>query len=245
MSRFFIDNNQIFGDTIRITQISDVNHLKNVLRAKPGEIVDISDKGDWEYKTEIISISQGVVELRILDKQRCAREPELKAILYQGIPKGNKFETVVQKCVELGIYKIIPVICSRTIAGRQKDSLGKIDRLRRISGETVKQCRRGVIPVIEEPMDFKQAVVSMKAYDVSFFPHEEEEHYTIKLFLRGLEEKPKSVAFMIGPEGGFSDEEASFLIENAIKAVSLGKTILRTETAAPATLAMIMYELEL
>ena len=240
-----MDNNHILGHRILITQKTDVNHLKNVLRLKSGDRVDISDKHDWEYKAEIISINQNTVELRILDKQRFAREPELKVVLYQGVPKGNKLETLVQKCVELGIYRIIPVICSRSLTDRQKDSWNKTDRLRRIAGEAVKQCRRGVIPVIDAPLDFNEAVISMKEWDLSFFPHENEEKRSIKSFLRNLDRKPKSVAFMIGPEGGFSDEEAAALIDNEIYAVSLGRTVLRSETAAPAALAMVMYELEL
>jgi 16S rRNA (uracil1498-N3)-methyltransferase len=245
MSRFFVNNSQITGNRILLTDKTDIYHLKNVLRARIGEQVDVSDKSEWEYKAGIVSISQDGIELCILDKQRFAHEPELKAILYQGIPKNNKLEILTQKCIELGIYRVIPVICSRSISDRQKGSLNKTERLRKIAAEAVKQCRRGIVPEIDDPMGFNEAVASMKTWDAAFFSHENEELCTIKSFLRSLELKPNTLAFMIGPEGGFSDDEATMLVDNGIQAVSLGRTILRTETAAPAALAMVMYELEL
>jgi 16S rRNA (uracil1498-N3)-methyltransferase len=252
MSRFFVDATQIDGSNIHITNKSDVNHLKNVLRAAIGEEIDVSDSKCWEYTAIVDELRHDRVSLKIVDKRRFAREPSLRVALYQGIPKSGKMEDIVRKCVELGVNRIVPVHCARSVAGKGDGYDEKLKRLKRVAEEAVKQCGRGIIPELGRPLAFHPAAVEMAGHSLSFFPYENEEMTTIKDFLRrsdGAAGTPsgegRDAAFMVGPEGGFADDEAAFLVSLGCVPVSLGRTVLRTETAAPATLAMLMYELEL
>jgi 16S rRNA (uracil1498-N3)-methyltransferase len=156
-------------------------------------------------------------------------------------------EFIIQKSLELGVYSIVPVFTARTVVSPGVDFAKKIIRWQKVAVEAVKQCRRGIIPEIEKDVSFSEMVEIIKAgkFDTVLFPFENEENFSIKNALRKLEETPKHVAVIIGPEGGFSDDEASQLTKACALRVSLGKTILRTETAGPAAIAMIMYELEL
>ena len=162
-------------------------------------------------------------------------------------------EDIIRKSVELGVFRIVPVFMERTVAVDKGNSRKKLERWQKISDEAVKQCRRGIIPKVEKPVDFSRMEDELSQYQLTIFPYENEEDKTIKDFLREnacrikgeSDENSKTLAVIIGPEGGFSDEEASRLAARGICGVSLGKTILRTETAGPAAIAMTMYELEL
>lgn len=278
MIKFFVEKENIAGKAVYIDDRDDIRHLVKVLRAKAGDRVLISDKAEWEYETEIESISRDEVRLRIIDKQKMATEPETRAVLYQGIPKGSKMETIIQKCVELGIDSIVPVFMDRTVVTDSGGFHKKTERWQKISDEAVKQCKRGRIPEVCEPLDFDGMLAEIAGgdYSIVILPYENEEGRTIKEALREYAEgvlplKSGRVAIIIGPEGGFAESE----IEKAkavlgrnetcqsgetirddeiekyipprreLEIVSLGKTILRTETAGPTALAMVMYELEL
>lgn len=246
MARFFVDSSDVQGNSISIRSKDDIKHITKVLRLKEGDKLEISDSSEWEYQVEIDFIDSEVVETIILDKQKFAREPEVQVTLFQGIPKQSKMETIVQKCVELGVYSIVPVFMERTVVVDKGKFDKKIERWQKVSAEAVKQCRRGIVPEICPAIKSKQLVDQLKDFDLVLFPYENETGRTIKDSLRGLEETPKSVAVIIGPEGGFSDKEADMLRDEVgADCVSLGKTILRTETAGLAALSMIMYELEL
>lgn len=245
MSKFFVDAKDVSSSTIRITDANDRKHLTKVLRLGVGDTITISDTVEFEYEAEIVEIDPDYVEAKILDKQKFAREPELKVTLFQGIPKQGKMETIIQKTVELGIYSIVPVFTDRTVVVDHGSFHKKIDRWQKVSDEAVKQCKRGLIPEIQREMTFKEMINAIVKYDLILFPYENEEDRTIKDCLRNLAEKPQTAAIIIGPEGGFSDKEAASLIEIGAQCVTLGKTILRTETAGMAALAMTMYELEL
>ncbi len=245
MSRFFTDASNIGSDIIRITDKQDIKHLSKVLRLKEGDSVDVSDSAEWEYKAVIEQIFDDEVVLKILDKQEFAREPQLQVTLFQGVPKAGKMETIIQKSVELGVHAIVPVFMDRTVVVEKGNFSKKLDRWQKISDEAVKQCKRGRIPEVLGQKKFAQVLDDIKEYDLILFPYENESGYSIKDCLRGLKEKPQSIAIIIGPEGGFSDREAELLDEIGAERVTLGKTILRTETAGMAALAMTMYELEL
>ena len=248
MSRFFVKPSDIDGKYIYMTDKQDLHHMKKVLRMSAGDEMDISDGSAWEYHVVIEELSDKEAVLLILDKQKFAREPELLVTLFQGIPKAGKMEGIIQKCVELGVNSIVPVFMERTVVVDKGNFGKKLDRWQKISDEAVKQCKRGIIPDIQEACRFNQALNLMRDYDLILFPYENEDNRTIKDCLRKIEdsgEKPKTVAIIIGPEGGFADKEVAALDEIGAERVSLGKTILRTETAGPAALAMTMYELEL
>jgi len=254
MAKIFVNPSQVLENTIEITDSDDLRHLTKVLRMRAGDKLDISDGEKWEYRCEIQVIEKDVIEAVILDKQAFAREPETEVTLFQGVPKSTKMEGIIQKCVELGVYEIVPVFTERTVVTDNKGNFGKKrDRWQKIADEAVKQCKRGKIPQIEKEVQFREMLEDLKSYDVIVFPYENEENYTIKQCLRKLAEenaeasgkKYGSIALIIGPEGGFADSEAKALVEAGAHCVTLGKTILRTETAGPAALAMIMYELEM
>lgn len=248
MSRFFVKPSDIDGKYIYMTDKQDLHHMKKVLRMSVGDEMDISDGSAWEYHVEIEELGDKEAVLLILDKQKFAREPELLVTLFQGIPKAGKMEGIIQKCVELGVNSIVPVFMERTVVVDKGNFGKKLDRWQKISDEAVKQCKRGIIPDIQEACRFNQALNQLCDYDLILFPYENEDNRTIKDCLRKIAdsgEKPKSVAIIIGPEGGFADKEVTALDEIGAERVSLGKTILRTETAGPAALAMTMYELEL
>lgn len=245
MSRFFVDCHNIKESTIRITDAEDRKHMTKVLRLGVGDTVMISDTVQFEYTAEIISMEKDYIEARILDKQRFAREPELKITLYQGVPKQGKMETIIQKTVELGVSSIVPVFTDRTVVIDHGNFRKKIERWQKIADEAVKQCKRGIIPKIQREMTFQEMLNDLVNFELILFPYENEEKVTIKDCLRMIKTKPRNTAVIIGPEGGFSGKEAEALISLGAQSVSLGKTILRTETAGMAAIAITMYELEL
>ncbi|MDR2088548.1 MAG: 16S rRNA (uracil(1498)-N(3))-methyltransferase [Clostridiales Family XIII bacterium] len=244
MSRFFVEENQISGNEIRIVSKRDVKHLTRVLRAARGDRVEVSDSAEWEYETEFLRTEDGVAVLRILDRQRFAREPGVRVALFQGLPKAAKMDAIIQKSVELGVDAIFPVACVRSIAAGDAVSAHKLARWQKISDEAAKQCRRGLAPKVHPVLPFDAAVSAMRGFALMLFPYENETERSLKSCLRGLSEKPADVALIIGPEGGFAREEAEALTLAGAVSVSLGGTVLRTETAGPAALAMILYEFE-
>ncbi|MDR2771765.1 MAG: 16S rRNA (uracil(1498)-N(3))-methyltransferase [Clostridiales Family XIII bacterium] len=244
MNRFFADENQISGNEIRIVSPQDVKHLTRVLRAVRGERIEVSDSAEWEYETEFLRLEDGAAVLRILNRQRFAREPGLKVALFQGLPKAAKMDAIIQKSVELGVAEIFPVACVRSVLAGEAVSTQKLARWRKIAAEAAKQCRRGLTPTVHSVLSFDAALSAMRGYDLMLFPYENETERSLKSCLRGLSARPGSVALIIGPEGGFSAEEAASPVAAGAVSVSLGGTILRTETAGPAAVAMLMYEFE-
>ena len=271
MNRFFVEPANVKEKSIIIDSKEDIKHLSKVLRLKKGDEIEVSDGCEWEYTAVISDVSDDAVIADITDKQAFAREPKLDVTLFQGLPKQTKMDNIVQKTVELGVKKIVPVFMDRTVAVDKGKTGKKVQRWQKIASESVKQCKRGVIPQVTEPVDFEQAAGSLGDYDLIVFPYENEKDRTIKDLLRNIDgadspgntagagspgnsagaggendkNLPGTVAVIIGPEGGFSETEAEKIIAAGGQPVSLGKTILRTETAGPAALAMIMYELEL
>lgn len=245
MRRFFVDLKNVGASNIIIDNKEDVHHIWDVLRLVSGDKIMVSDSYNWEYTCEIMGISDSYVEAKILDKQKIAGEPEVKITLFQGVPKQGKMDLVVQKTTELGISAIVPVFMARTVVQDKGAFWKKLVRQRSIAKEASKQCGRGVIPEIRKETDFENMIDGLHRFDLVIFPYENEEDKTIKDVLRNLKEKPLEVAIIVGPEGGFADEEANKLKAAGTKVVSLGKTTLRTETACIVATAMCMYELEL
>ena len=262
MSRFFVSPDQVGANMITIEDRNDLHHMKKVLRLGPGDEVDISDGSAWEYRARIEYLEADMAQLQILDKQSFATEPATRVTLYQGIPKQGKMETIIQKCVELGVHRVVPVFMDRTVVVDKGNFQKKIDRWQKVSAEAVKQCRRGIIPEVSGAMRMKEVLDELSgSYDLILIPYENEDGTTIKDVLRSLPAKsgdaaapetatlkpdaPGTIAVLIGPEGGFSEEEVAMVTGAGGRSVSLGRTTLRTETAGMAALAMIMYELEL
>jgi len=243
MNRFYVKKENIIAGEIVIDDFADIHHMTRVLRLKEGSAFNVFDPLGWEYSVELISASSNEIRARIVDKMKISSEPEVKITLFQGVPKHGKMENIIQKSVELGVNRIVPVFTGRTVLKYSN----KRDRWQKISEEAVKQCRRGIIPAVSDEMGFSEMVheLDQEIFDAVIFAYENEEGRTLKDILKNCSEKPKTIALIIGPEGGFSDEEACALKKAGAESVSLGKTLLRTETAGPAAIAMIMYEVEL
>lgn len=242
MYKFFIENNQIDNNQIIISG-NDKNHIANVLRMKKDEKILITNKDTSEtYECKIISINKNDVVCSIIKKDESIKESNVKIDLYQGIPKSDKMEYIIQKSVELGVNRIFPVNMKNCIA-KIKDEDKKNNRWQKISEAAAKQCKRNIIPSIERSVNMDFLYENIKNYDLVIVAYENEENKTIKDVLKNKD--VKKIAIIVGPEGGLSEEEVLNLINNGAKVASLGKRILRTETAPIAILSMIIYEYDL
>lgn len=246
MSTFYIKNNQIDGKNIRIIG-DDVKHIKKVLRYNIDDPIEICNENGVTYEAQICEYTANDEILCKINKisEKNAEVP-YKLDLYQGLPKSDKLETVIQKCTELGVTSVIPVQMARSVAKISDEKGGKkLDRWNKIATEASKQCGRQKIPVVNNVSIFENIIENISKYDIVLVPYESEENISIKQILKGLKRNIASIAIVIGPEGGFSDEEINLLKENGAQICTLGQRILRTETAAIATVSMVNYELEL
>lgn len=243
MPKFFVNNSDISGDNINLSG-ENMHHLVNVLRCKAGDEVTISDSSGFDYTCFIHEIEKENVILKITDKMKSAAEPQVKISLFQGLPKGDKLSLIVEKCVEAGVFDITPVSMARCVSKlSKKDFSKKKERYEKISMSAAKQSGRGIIPKVNELVTLNEFLELSKEYDLVIFPYEEARGYTLKNAIKDF--SGKSIAVIIGPEGGFSTEEASLIEKNGIKPVTLGNRILRTETAGLSVVFNILYELEL
>jgi 16S rRNA (uracil1498-N3)-methyltransferase len=254
MYQFFVEENQLAGEKICILG-SDVNHIKNVLRMKPGTRVRVSVKSDI-YTEErsgdagrsffgtIDTISDTEVWVAIEEEDITGTELKNKIYLFQGLPKGDKMELIIQKAVELGVYEIIPVAmknCVVKLDDKKADS--KVKRWQAISESAAKQSKRTVIPEVTKPMPWKLALEKAKALDLVLVPYENARGMEATREVLSNIQPGQSIGIFIGPEGGFALEEIDATPENMYK-ISLGRRILRTETAGMATLSMLVYCLD-
>lgn len=249
MYRFFTEPSNIDAQEGMIRVVGDdVNHIRNVLRMKKGEqiLLCTGQEGDpVEYLCEIDEIMPEEVTARILDLQKNARELPADLYLFQAIPKGDRFETVIQKCVELGVHEIIPVITARTIVRLdEKRAAKKTDRWNSISLAAAKQSKRSFVPAVRMPEGWAGALKTAEGLDKILVPYENAEG--IAHTRRVIEEvRPgERVGIFIGPEGGFEEKEIEQLEALGAESITLGHRILRTDTASMAILAMLMLHLE-
>lgn len=244
MFNFFVESSSIIGDAVTISG-GDFNHIKTVLRMKVGDEFLISHNGKSSL-CEIIEFTESSVIAKITEENYQNTELPVKFYLFQGLPKSDKFELIIQKAVELGVYEIIPVEMDRCVVkleGKKKNS--KVERWQAIAESAAKQSKRAVIPTVSEVLTFKQAVEKAKSLDLFAVPYENALGMSAtKDFLSKIK-YGKSVGVFIGPEGGFSDKEIALATELGGATVSLGKRILRTETAAITTLSLLMLHTEM
>lgn len=238
MANFYIDKNDITENTALITG-EEAQHISRVLRMKKGDGVTLCDGEGIFYDAVLSDFSEKTVTADIISKHSAETEPKVQITIFQGVPKNPKLETIVQKATEMGVVRIVPMDTVRAVAKLDKSS--KIDRLRKIAREAAKQSKRGIIPCVTDCMSFKEAVKMASGAELALIPYEEERELSLKKALNG--KTPKTVSIMIGPEGGFDKEEISLAKENGIISVTLGKRILRTETAPLVVSAAVLYEL--
>ena len=245
MQRFFVEPYQIEEEAHRIhINGTDVNHIKNVLRMKCGEDVWISDGGDKEYHCQIEELGEDEVLLHILYAQEPEYELPNKIYLFQGLPKADKMELIIQKAVELGVYEIIPVAMKNCVVKLDaKKAAAKTARWQGIAESAAKQSKRSLIPKVSEPVSYKEAVAYAMKLDQKLVPYENERGMAATREVVEAVRPGESIGIFIGPEGGFAPEEIE-AVKGEMKLISLGSRILRTETAGFTTLAILMYHIE-
>lgn len=247
MYQFFVEPHQINeNDKSVIITGSDVNHIKNVLRMKQGEEIAVSNGVDGkEYRCGILSLEEEriVCELRFVKEDGV--ELPSKVYLFQGLPKADKMELIIQKAVELGVYEIIPVATKRCVVKLDdKKAKSKIARWQGIAEAAAKQSKRAIVPKIADVMTFGEAIRFAADMDVKMIPYELAEGMAKTKEVIDKLAPGQSIAIFIGPEGGFEQSEVDKALEMGIEPLTLGKRILRTETAGFTVLSWIMYALE-
>ena len=245
MNQFFVEPNQIQDKKIVITG-KDVNHIKNVLRMKIGEELSVSNGVDGkEYRAIIEEFYDEEVVCTLIFVKEDGVELPSKVYLYQGLPKADKMELIIQKAVELGVYEVIPVATKRAVVKLdEKKSKSKIARWQAISESAAKQSKRAIIPRIGDVMSFKEAIKACRDAHIKLIPYELSEGMDKTKEIIGNLKPGEDVAIFIGPEGGFEDSEIEMAMSMGVEPVTLGKRILRTETAGFTILSWIMYQLE-
>lgn len=243
MPRFFAEPENINGNIITLYS-DDAVHISRVLRGKAGDILTVCDGKGNDYTAEITSVSDKSVTLEIKETFVTKSEPSVRITLYQGLPKGDKMETIIQKCVELGVCGIVPVNTERCIVKIDKNKENKkMERWRKIAESAAKQSGRGIIPSMGQVVSFENALKEASSMDGAVIPYELEEKNGLKSFLDGF--KGESLAVFIGPEGGFSIDEIEKAVKSGVVPVTLGKRILRTETAGMAAVANILFYIDM
>jgi 16S rRNA (uracil1498-N3)-methyltransferase len=245
MYQFFIGNEQVRDNEILITG-TDVNHIGNVLRMKPGDEIRVSSAEGKSYFCRINAITKDAVTAHIERMDEQGTELPVSICLFQGLPKNDKMELIVQKAVELGAHEIIPVAMKNCVVKLDvKKAESKTTRWQTIAESAAKQSKRTLIPQVHTPVTWKEALTLASELDIVLVPYENEKGMEATRTLIGSLTPGQSIGIVIGPEGGFSPEEIAAVDEqDNMHRISLGRRILRTETAGLATLAMLVYELD-
>ncbi len=245
MPRFYVEPSQISDNEIRITG-SDVNHIKNVLRMKQGEEIIICNGQGKDCYCIISRVSEHEILASIESVQETGTELSAKITLFQGLPKQDKMELIIQKAVELGVTEIVPVMTRRVIVklDDKKKEEKKLERWQAIAEGASKQSGRGIIPIIRPVMNYQEAVREAGKLELNLLPYENAKGMECtREIMQGLKGY-KTIGLFIGPEGGFEVSEIEHAIENKIQPITLGRRILRTETAGLAALSMMVLMLD-
>lgn len=245
MYQFFVEPGQIQDGKIIITG-GDVNHIRNVLRMKPGEEIAVSNGIDGrEYRCGIETFTENEVICSLRFIKEDAVELPARIYLFQGLPKADKMELIVQKAVELGVYEVIPVTVRRCVVKLDgKKAAGKVGRWQGIAEAAAKQSKRGIIPQVHSVMGMREAVEYASGMEVKLIPYELAEDIRRTREIIEAVGPGADIAVFIGPEGGFEPGEIQMALEAGIEPVTLGRRILRTETAGLTVLSWLMYHLE-
>lgn len=239
MHRFYTEKIELENKKAYILG-DDVKHMKKVLRLQTGDKVVVCDYKNKDYICSIASFEQDLAELDIEEIKENFTEPPVSITIYQGLPKSDKLDYIIQKCVEIGVVKIVPVATKRSVV-KISDSEKKRIRWQKVADEAAKQCGRGIRVEVSNVLSFKEAISSVDDETIKLIPYENEKNTSIKTVLK--DNKLKKIAVFIGPEGGFDDAEVEFAKKCGFNCVTLGPRILRTETAPIAVASVCMYEL--
>ncbi|MCQ2516974.1 MAG: 16S rRNA (uracil(1498)-N(3))-methyltransferase [Saccharofermentans sp.] len=248
MTRLFMEETEASQNQITLNN-DDSRYISQVLRMNPGEEIMVVLKDGIEALCEITEVSKNNVTLNIKSTQSIASEPPYEITLYQSVSKGERMELTIQKCVELGVTKIVPVFSRRCVVKKDdsKKQASKIDRWQKIALEAARQSGRGIVPQVTDAMTFEEACRDASANaSIVLFPWEEEKGMSLKAALKGKNKEDfKEIAVFIGPEGGYDESEALKAKEYGAIPVTIGKRILRTETAGASVLSMLLFNFEL
>lgn len=245
MYRFYVSSEQIAEEQIVITG-GDVNHIKNVLRLEAGDWVVACDGNGTDYISRIRSVQSDEVLLGIEKKQDTGTELPLRITLFQGLPKQDKLEWIIQKAVELGACEIVPVLTKRCVVrlSDAKKIKKRTERWQAIAHAAAKQCDRGIIPTVHEPVSFSEALCMAERLEYNVIPYELQDGMQAARDIVATACTKQSLGIFIGPEGGFEPEEVREATDRQIQPMTLGKRILRTETAGMALLSILMFQLQ-
>ncbi len=244
MHRFFIESRNMSGSRAVITG-NDAHHIRDVLRLGIGDEICVSTGDEWEYICEISTIAKDEVDAIVVDTMKPGRELPSRITLYQCLPKKDKFEWIIQKAVELGAYRIVPVRSARVIVQLDaKKEAARISRWNAVAESAAKQSRRMFVPEVSGVLSFEEALRSAKEDAVRLIPYEKSEGMDRTRELIGAITPGQSVAVVIGPEGGFEEKEIALAKQYGFEPISLGKRILRTETAGMSVLSVLGYILD-
>lgn len=242
MHRFFVTPDEIQLEEIHFSPIIS-RQISRVLRLKCGEKVIVLDNSGDEMLTELNQVDELACTGHILQRGRCQNEPQTRLLMILGITQREKFEWMLQKCTEVGAAAFIPVITSRSLVQHPTDVLSKYPRWRTILKEAAEQSGRGIIPDLLEPAAFHDILSTIPAaYPLCLIPWEDEHRTGLRELLSEI--TPEKIAVIIGPEGGFSGTEVEQAAQAGFKPVTLGKRILRMETAAVVAAALVLHEVE-
>ena len=242
MPKFFVDATAIKENKVSLTG-DNFKHIKTVLRLTTGDKIIINDRQGNDYKCIIQTVGEDTVFATIEERQLIEVEPSVQTFLFQSLIKGEKMDWVIQKAVEIGVTEIIPIATTRCVVKLEnhKKIQTKVDRWSKIAEGAAKQSGRSVIPKIHTPLPFKEAIAYAEKNGLeSLIPYEKESEMILKKFLQ--QPSVFKYGIFIGPEGGFTEEEILYAKEHGVQPLTLGKRILRSETASLVTLATIMYE---
>jgi len=239
MQRFFVQRVELEGDEVVLRR--QAHQIRDVLRLKAGEHIILLDNEGWEYEVKLTDVRRGEVKGKILEKREAKGEPSVKITLYHGMTAREKFEWVLQKCTEIGVWRFEPVIAERSVVRDSKIKQSKMERWRRIIEEAAEQSQRGRKPEVSPPTTFAKALEGIDNYGCKLIATPAAGGESLRDCLKNF--KGEEIALFVGPEGGFTKEEIEMCIERGARAFSLGERILRTETAAVVASAVILYEL--
>lgn len=241
LQRYFVSPNQ-WNDSHVVIQGDDAAHIAKVMRMKPGEKVICSNGEGVDFIVELQTVSNSEVVARQIEKLENNREPSIQVTIAQGLAKGDKMDLVIQKGTEIGMAKLIPFSSSRAIVQLDaKKESKRIERWEKIAKEAAEQSHRSIIPEISAVLTWKELIQSQKHVDLKLVAYENESTLSIQKALTSAPEGVKNIILVIGPEGGLSEEEVNFAVENGFQSVQLGKRILRTETAGLVGLSCLLY----
>ena len=245
MRRFFVAPEAVQDDIVQF-DAELARHMGKVLRLTAGEQVTVSTGGSTAYLVELTEFQKDAVTGRILERMENLQETAIEVVLFQGMPKGDKLELIIQKCTELGVSAVVPVETSRSVVHLDSGKAAKkLERWQKIAQEASQQSKRVQVPTVGPYYNWKQFLQHLSEQNgLTIVFWEDEQTQSLKAFLRSQAKKPQRINLVVGPEGGLSEEEVEQLRALGAVSASLGKRILRSETAGMAGISMVMYEFD-